>query len=87
MFKDKDKNGIYTPGEGIGEQLVRVLNPETLAPVLTVWTNGAGQFDLRLPSHVEYVIQTGVGENMNSKSVYLASDMYIDFQIRNVKME
>ena len=92
IYKDIDENGIYTPGEGSAKETVIIYDKEEPSEkVKTIITDNAGHFSVNLLNQKEYIIQTraqtGTGETITEKDIYLDADQFFILKIMPIEFE
>lgn len=82
VYADGNLNGAYTPGEGVKNRLLILYDRQAFAKIGTAITDNTGYFSATLPSHRDYIIQTGSEENLVGKDIYLGNgDGFFDLRL------
>lgn len=87
IYKDIDENDVYTPGEEAAKEAVAIYDKETFEKIKTIITDNAGHFSVNLLNQKEYIIQTGTGETITEKHIYLDADQFFILKLMPIEFE
>lgn len=81
VYADANQDRVYTPGEGRSGSTVSVYDLVTFQPAATGVTDETGHFSVRLPSDRPYAFQTGEGDTLVSRDLYLTENQFFSLPV------
>ncbi|MBC2704945.1 hypothetical protein [Desulfobacula sp.] len=82
VYADTNLDGAYTPGEGVGNRIISIYDRYTFVKVGTALTDNTGHFSAPLLSNKTYIIQTGSGETLAGRDIFLGdTDLFFDLKV------
>ncbi|WP_041279355.1 hypothetical protein [Desulfobacula toluolica] len=76
LFSDNDGNGLYSPGEELIQQTVKVYAEEMQA-VKNVITDNAGHFSMTLDSNKQYSFKATIEDVPVTQEIFITSDQFV----------
>jgi hypothetical protein len=76
VFSDNDGNGLYSPGEEMIQQIVKVYDQDMQA-LENVVTDNAGHFSMTLDANKQYSFKTTIEDVPVSREIFIATDQFV----------